>query len=188
MSTPPTRLWVRSDHLLFADGLIRLLQEHGYEAQRHPQEAQLGLHDLCFSPIYPLVSPLARPSLPILALVGEPVQSETLVTLLRSGYRGYMRPLGGLGQLLQALEALSRGEMWAERAVLMQALAANPSSRLTTREQEILHYLRRGWSNAEIASHLGISVKTVKTHVSAVFAKVGARDRVALIAGRSEDA
>lgn len=48
---------------------------------------------------------------------------------------------------------------------------------LTTREREILVLIAQGNSNRQVAKELGISEKTVKNHLSAVFAKIGASDR-----------
>ncbi|MEV0222895.1 LuxR C-terminal-related transcriptional regulator [Streptomyces sp. NPDC050704] len=50
-------------------------------------------------------------------------------------------------------------------------------SHLTTREREVLVLVSRGNSNRRVASSLGISEKTVRNHLSAVFSKVGAADR-----------
>ena len=52
---------------------------------------------------------------------------------------------------------------------------------LTDREREVLHLLAQAHSNAEIAKALFIGEATVKTHVSNVLAKIGARDRVAAV-------
>ncbi|QMU69410.1 response regulator transcription factor [Streptacidiphilus sp. P02-A3a] len=52
---------------------------------------------------------------------------------------------------------------------------------VTVREREVLTLVGRGLSNAEIAEHLCISVATAKAHVSRLFTKLGARDRVHLV-------
>jgi DNA-binding NarL/FixJ family response regulator len=48
---------------------------------------------------------------------------------------------------------------------------------LTARELEVLRLLARGLANKRIAYDLGISERTVKTHVSSIFAKLGVTDR-----------
>ena len=52
---------------------------------------------------------------------------------------------------------------------------------LTDREHDVLRHMARGATNAEIAAALIVSEATVKTHVGAVFSKLGARDRAAAI-------
>ncbi|MFF3289474.1 response regulator [Streptomyces sp. NPDC003023] len=51
-------------------------------------------------------------------------------------------------------------------------------ARLTERETEILTVIGQGWTNTEIATRLHLAESTVKTHVSRILAKTGARDRV----------
>jgi DNA-binding NarL/FixJ family response regulator len=57
------------------------------------------------------------------------------------------------------------------------AVSATPFPDLTAREREILDLVARGWSNQQIAAHLGLSIKTVRNHVSSVFTKMQVVDR-----------
>jgi DNA-binding NarL/FixJ family response regulator len=68
----------------------------------------------------------------------------------------------------------------------MQWLRGHPRGRhpypdvLTPAEWRVLEYVRQGMPNAEIAVRLGLSVPTVKSHVSSMLAKTGTGDRTAL--------
>jgi DNA-binding NarL/FixJ family response regulator len=54
---------------------------------------------------------------------------------------------------------------------------APPGAALTPRESDVLVEIARGRSNREIARALNVSEKTVKTHVSAIFTRLGVADR-----------
>ncbi len=55
---------------------------------------------------------------------------------------------------------------------------AQPIEALTDREEEVLLTVAKGWTNAEIASELHISLSTAKTHLASLMTKLGARNRV----------
>jgi NarL family two-component system response regulator LiaR len=78
--------------------------------------------------------------------------------------------------LVKALEALARGEVWAERRLVAEVLE-KPTPVLTPREKEVATLAALGLTNEEIAQELGISVKTVKAHLSLIFQKLGVKRR-----------
>ena len=91
--------------------------------------------------------------------------------------------------LIDAIRAAYRGEARLHPQVmrkLMDQVTAQPSpqkliaSELTEREIEVLALVAQGMSNHEIAARLGISEKTVKTHVSNLLSKLGLEDRTRL--------
>ncbi len=61
-------------------------------------------------------------------------------------------------------------------------IAASEESPLTPRETEILTLISHGMSNKAVARHLGISVHTVKFHLEALFARLGATNRAEAVA------
>jgi DNA-binding NarL/FixJ family response regulator len=108
---------------------------------------------------------------------------------LRSGASGFLLKRASPDTLVQAIRVVARGDSLLFPAAIRD-LAARRSPdrrqpptrddftrRLTEREAEVLRLMARGLSNAEIASHLVVSLETVKTHVGNVLAKVSARDR-----------
>jgi DNA-binding NarL/FixJ family response regulator len=70
-----------------------------------------------------------------------------------------------------------------ELRAFLPALPAHerPFGGLTARERELLEFLARGLDNHQIAAHLDLSEKTVRNHVSAIFAKLGVESRAQAI-------
>lgn len=108
---------------------------------------------------------------------------------LIAGACGYLLKDVDPDTLIAAVHAATRGDMPLAPSVTKKLAAAYlqrpppqvPDPRLvalTPREREILSALGRGMTNAEIVAELHVSLSTVKTHVAAVLAKLGLRDRV----------
>ncbi|WP_256516136.1 response regulator transcription factor [Paractinoplanes aksuensis] len=111
---------------------------------------------------------------------------------LRAGASGFLLKDALPADLLEAVRRTHRGESLFAPAILTRLVhhfvsAPNPSPRritlgsLTGREVEVLTLVGRGQSNDEIATSLKISVKTVKTHLTHLLAKLRARDRAQLV-------
>jgi two-component system, NarL family, response regulator DesR len=110
-------------------------------------------------------------------------------SVLRVGAAGLVGKEASLATLVDAIRAVSAGQVWANREVTAQVLdqLASPAGQgpedqpaLTRRELEVLDAISRGLRNREIARRLGVSEKTVKTHLSNIFTKTGLRGRFAL--------
>jgi DNA-binding NarL/FixJ family response regulator len=56
-----------------------------------------------------------------------------------------------------------------------------PKNILTTRQQEIALLICKGMTNKQIASQLGVSEGTVKLHVHSIFARLGVKNRIAIL-------
>lgn len=120
---------------------------------------------------------LADVHLPVLVLV--PPQRQIAPTL--DSPRSYLAIPGRRDHLEVAILATARGLIVHDPALVSSAQAelAEP---LTAREREVLLLLARGHSNAAIATTLGLRENTVKTHVTAIFGKLGAHTRTEAVA------
>ena len=119
---------------------------------------------------------------------------ERILGALRAGVHGYLlkgtpreelfnavRVVFAGGSLLQPVVATRLLEQFSRHERIGGSGPAVPPS-LTPREQEVLHLLARGLQNKELAVQLGISERTVKFHVTSLFAKLGASNRTEAVA------
>jgi len=116
---------------------------------------------------------------------------ETVFAAVRAGARGYLLKGAGRAELLRAVRAVAAGDAIFGPGVarrLMDYFArpvprADPAAfpELTAREREILELIAQGRSNADITATLVLSPKTVRNHVSNIFAKLQVRDRAEAI-------
>jgi DNA-binding NarL/FixJ family response regulator len=120
----------------------------------------------------------------------EPADSYSF---LHMGAKGLLTFDEAREQLARALPLVSKGGYWVPRAVLsgfvesiLQGtlslrLKVDPSTNITSRQQEVLDGLLQQLSNKEVGSKLNISMRTVKFHVSNILSKFGVRRRSDLI-------
>jgi DNA-binding NarL/FixJ family response regulator len=109
---------------------------------------------------------------------------ETVERVLRAGASGLVGKQQPFKTLVRAIQAVDSGELWANRhatAHLVERLSdpsySSPDGQLTSREQEIADAVGRGLRNKEIARHLNITEKTVKSHLNNIFRKLGVDNR-----------
>ncbi|MEU9058440.1 response regulator transcription factor [Streptomyces sp. NPDC048430] len=111
---------------------------------------------------------------------------EYVYEALRAGADGFLLKRARPAEIVHAVRLVAEGESLLFPAAVRQLAADYGTSKardamvraaLTDREAAVLRLMARGRSNAEIAAELVVGVETVKSHVSAVLAKLGARDR-----------
>jgi len=95
------------------------------------------------------------------------------------GIRGIFFTNTPLDQILKGLKVIMSGELWFSRKILAKTLQSeeHPTHVLTNREREILLNIANGESNKDIASMLGISQHTVKTHIYNIYRKINVSRR-----------
>jgi DNA-binding NarL/FixJ family response regulator len=110
---------------------------------------------------------------------------EDVIAVIRSGARGYVTKTIASDDLADAIRRVNDGDaVFSPRLAgfVLDAFASAPPPKqvepdaeleqLTPREREVLQHIARGYLYKEIALRLGISVKTVEAHVSAVLRKL----------------
>lgn len=122
---------------------------------------------------------------------------DSVFAAVRAGARGYLLKEAPRDDIVRALDAVAAGQAVLDPHVaqrVLGAVAPRPPSpdpatfpHLTEREREILDLIARGLTNSAIAGRLFVSEKTVRNHVSNVFAKIHARNRAEAVA-RARDA
>jgi DNA-binding NarL/FixJ family response regulator len=119
----------------------------------------------------------------VLTMFGD---DDSVFAAMRAGARGYLLKGAGQTEIIQSIQAVARGEAVFGPTIADRVLAffsgpppapAEAFPELTEREREVLELLARGELNAAIARRLGLSPKTVRNHVSNIFAKLQVADR-----------
>src|SRR5262249_25640933 len=116
---------------------------------------------------------------------------EYVHAALQHGASGFLLKDCGPGLLVEAVRAAHRGDALVAPQVTVRLLrhfrrradaAPAPVEALTDRETDVVRAVARGLTNTEIAGALFVALSTVKTHLAAAQAKLGARNRVEIAA------
>lgn len=100
---------------------------------------------------------------------------------LAAGACGYMLKSSLRGELIEGLRRVAQGRRCLSAEISEDIAQHVGEETLTSREVSILSALAQGWENKRIASGLGISAETVKSHLARIFEKIGARNRTEAI-------
>ena len=118
---------------------------------------------------------------------------EYVYAALQAGASGFALKSRPVDELLAAIRVVAAGEALLAPSVTRRLIAhfsrygrlpaaeRKDLERLTEREHEVLTLIASGLSNTELADTLQVSLPTVKTHVSRILTKLGARDRTQLV-------
>jgi NarL family two-component system response regulator LiaR len=129
----------------------------------------------------------ACPSAQVIALTSFS-EDDRIIPAIQAGACSYVLKDISPEALVEVVRAAARGEARLHPDVarkLMNQVARPPAAaqgmeELTGREVEVARLVARGLSNREIAGAMVISEKTVKTHISSIFSKLGLEDRTQL--------
>ena len=202
----PIRILIADDHAVVRSGLRALLRsdqdievvgeaEDGTEALRlaaslHPD---LILLDITMPPENGIKTAQrlkeAHPQLVVLFLTMH--EDEALLhEALRAGAAGYVIKRAEESEILQAIHAVSHGDIYVHpamtrallhRPVTTEHRRGTPEVSLTRRELDVLRLLAKGNTNRQIAALLSLSMRTVENHRANLMGKLGLVSRVELV-------
>ncbi|MDR2881747.1 MAG: response regulator transcription factor [Azoarcus sp.] len=125
---------------------------------------------------------------PVVVVSNIPEEREAMSAMV-AGARGYCHAWSSPEQFREVAQVVSRGGYWIGPALMSKLIGVVNKNlprvdelpgELSERETEVAHEVVSGRSNKEIARVLGITERTVKAHLGAIFTKLGVRDRLQL--------
>jgi DNA-binding NarL/FixJ family response regulator len=199
LATPNTGLFYRIDLQLCGELHVLLLPQARTETEalgllrsRHPDVALLDFDAFDENALVLIDKIAATRSTTRSLLFSKAWTEHSVLHALARGSSGCVQIDASRSELLGAVGAVLRGEIWVSRRTLATAFrqmltippcdaASTFSHRLSAREREIVDWMRRGMSNKEIARKLGISHMTVKTHAHSIYHKLEIPGRMRLL-------
>ena len=196
------RVLIADDHEMFRQGLRLLLEEEGFQfvaqasdgrqavqlcEQHHPEVAILDVGMPVLNGIY--AAQEIKKSCPRtkIVLLTQHTEDHMVLAALRAGVRGYVLKTRASSELVQALRAVCKGEMYLTQSVsstVVQAFLTNNQTTepsLSDRERQVLQLVAEGKTTKEIATLLGISVNTAETHRTNLMEKLDIHDTAGLV-------
>jgi two-component system response regulator NreC len=187
------RVLLADDHAIFRQGLRGLLEREGFQIVAEAGDGREAIRRA--STLMPDIAALDL-SMPLLngldaareIIRASPRTRAILLTMhsedpyvmeaLRAGIKGYVLKTQAATDLVQAIQEVSRGRVYLSPGVSQAVVAAYlakselPPDPLSPREREVLQLVAEGKTTKEIASVLGLSVKTAESHRTRIMDKL----------------
>jgi two-component system, NarL family, response regulator NreC len=196
------RVILADDHEMVRQGLRVLLEREGFDVVAEAPDGREAMK-LCevHRPevaILDLAMPLlngvdaareiikTNPRIKVILLTMH-TEDHLILESLRAGVTGYVLKTKASGELIQALRAVCRGEMFLTQSIsrtIVQAFLLKddlPEKPISDRERQVLQLVAEGKTTKEIAALLGISVKTAESHRSNMMEKLDIHDTAGLV-------
>jgi DNA-binding NarL/FixJ family response regulator len=204
-----TRVLIVDDQAVIRVGVARILgPEDGFEvvaecedgdevvaavAEHRPDVVVMDIRMRRLDGVSAIRDLVATGSSPPVLVLTTFDDDDALWGALDAGAAGFVLKDASAEDLIAATRAVANGAAWLDANVAPRVLDAfrlnvRPKmaetarfEALTEREHDVLRHMARGATNVEIAARLFVSETTVKSHVGAIFSKLGVRDRAAAI-------
>jgi DNA-binding NarL/FixJ family response regulator len=198
----PVRIVLADDHVLVRQGLMSLLEREGFQVVG---EASDGQEALRLTELFRPDIAIMDISMPILnglnaaremsrsspktktILLTQHDEGQYISEALDAGVKGYVLKNQVASDLLLAIRQVSRGQVYlspgVSRAVMEAYHSKSEKSKnpLTLRERQVLQLIAEGKSTKDVATLLGISVKTAESHRTRLMRKLGIHEIASLV-------
>jgi DNA-binding NarL/FixJ family response regulator len=205
MTATKLKILIVDDHQILIDGIEAMLQDvDNFEVVGKLLDGKLALAFLAHNQVDILLTDLYMPKMtgieltqkvkkdfPDVKVLALSVSYDVSIVhdLMDAGISGFILKTIGRGELIEAINEVSKGNVYFSREVsneILRSLANRNDSeeetyRLTDREIEILKLIAQEFSNADIAKLLYISERTVETHRKNIYRKTNTKTIVGLI-------
>jgi len=198
----PLRIILADDHEIVRDGLRALLEREGFavvgeasdgrEAVKLAQDHQpdVAVLDLAMPSLNGVdatkeivrVSPKTKS-----VLLTVHAEDQYVLTALRAGISGYVLKTKATADLVRAIKEVSQGKTFLSPGVsgaVVQAYLSKtdfPPDPLSARERQVLQLIAEGKTTKEVATILGISVKTAESHRTRLMEKLDIHETASLV-------
>jgi DNA-binding NarL/FixJ family response regulator len=198
----PIRVLLADDHVMFRQGLRGILEEVGMVVSGEASDGQEALQMAHEHPPDVTVLDITMPHLNGLetarrlreampqtkiVLLTMHTEEAYVIEALQAGTVGYVLKTQAAMDIVQAIREVLQGGVYlsprVSRAVVQAYLSRSelPPDPLTSREREVLQLIAEGQTTKEIASHLGLSVKTVVSHRINLMRKLDIHETATLV-------
>jgi DNA-binding NarL/FixJ family response regulator len=198
----PIRIVLADDHVLVRQGLKSLLEREGYQVVA---EASDGQEAVCqVESLHPdiAVMDISMPTLngvnaaqqmsrsspkTKIILLTQHDESQYIREALEAGVSGYVLKNQVASDLLLAMRQVSRGQVYLSPGVssavmeVYQSKSEKSKNPLTLRERQVLQLIAEGKSTKDVATLLGISVKTAESHRTRLMQKLDIHETASLV-------
>lgn len=194
----PTKILIADDHALVRMGLAAILEtdpglhvvgdaEDGREAVS--KAAALKPDVILMDVVMPEMDGAAataeiiaaRPQTKVIILTSF-VEADGIARALEAGAHGALLKTIDHRELVDAIRRVVAGETVVSPEIRKMLKASPPVRPLTERQKSILDSMTRGLTDADIALQLNLSTNSVREHVTAIYAKIGAANRAEAVA------
>jgi DNA-binding NarL/FixJ family response regulator len=198
----PIRIVLADDHVLVRQSLKSLLEREGFQVAGEASDGQEGVRQV--ETLHPDIAVMDI-SMPILngldaareisrtspktktILLTQHDEGQYISEALEAGVKGYVLKSQVANDLLLAIRQVSRGQVYLSPGVSRGVMEAYRSKSeksknpLTLRERQVLQLIAEGKSTKDVASLLGISVKTAESHRTRLMQKLDIHETASLV-------